>query len=152
MKERGFNTAVLPNDEEMGLARAGASELAQLLGKMPKADRALVKMENQDLILPRAALQLLQLVLAEMAQGNIVNIVPTHHLLTTQEAANLLNVSRPYLIGLLQDGKIPFSKVGTHRRIKYEDLMAYKQASRAKSERLLKELTRMAEEDDMGYG
>lgn len=152
MKERSLSTAVLPNDEEMGLARAGASELAQLLGKMPKADRALVKMENQDLILPRAALQLLQLVLAEMAQGNIVNIVPTHHLLTTQEAANLLNVSRPYLIGLLQDGKIPFSKVGTHRRIKYEDLMAYKQASRAKSERLLKELTRMAEEDDMGYG
>lgn len=151
MKKNTQNLQALPSDEDIRLARASAEELMQLMVKISKADRAQIRMDDQDLILPRYALVLLQKVLAEMAKGNVVSIVPTHHLLTTQEAANILNVSRPYLIGLLESGKISYSKVGTHRRIKYQDLMEYKQAQDESSQKLLNELTQLAEESDMGY-
>lgn len=67
---------------------------------MPKAERAHVRLDGHELILPRQALALVRDLLAEMAQGNAVTIVPTHAELTTQEAANILNVSRPYLVKL----------------------------------------------------
>lgn len=151
MKNKNQNLQTLPSDEDISLARASAEELSRLLAKMPKADRARVQMNEQDLILPRQALALLRDLLAEMAQGNIVSIVPTHHLLTTQQAANILNVSRPFLIQLLLTEKIPFSKVGTHRRIRYQDLMEYKSKRDQESQEMLDELTRQAQEDDMGY-
>lgn len=150
-KNNKFNLQPLPTEEDILLARASAEALSQFMTKIPKAERAQIKMDNHDLILPRQALVLLQKLLAEMAKGNVVSIVPTHHLLTTQESANILNVSRPYFIGLLESGKIPFSKVGTHRRIKYQDLMDYKQKQDSESEKLLNQLTKIAEENDMGY-
>lgn len=133
------------------MARASAEELSQLLAKKKKADRAQVKLDGQNLILPRYALVLLRDLLAEMAQGNAVSIVPTHHLLTTQDAANLLNVSRPYLIQLLKNEKIKFHKVGTHRRIRFQDLIEYKLKHDQESEKYLDELTKEAQELDMGY-
>lgn len=145
------NLQTLPSIEEISLARASAEELSQLLAKLPQSDRARVRMDNQDLILPRQALALLRDLLAEMAQGNVVSIVPTHHLLTTQEAANILNVSRPFFIQLLKTEKIPFSKVGTHRRIRFQDLMDYKTKRDLESEQLLDELTYQAQDHNMGY-
>ncbi|MBL7685723.1 MAG: helix-turn-helix domain-containing protein [Deltaproteobacteria bacterium] len=140
-----------PSDEAISLARASAEELGRLLANTPSADRAHVQMGGQDLILPKQALHLLKDLLAEMAQGNIVTLVPIHLLLTTQEAANLLNVSRPYLIQLLKEGKIPFTTTGTHRRIRYQDLMAYKHGQGERSRKALDELTAQAQEHDMGY-
>ncbi|WP_260291942.1 helix-turn-helix domain-containing protein [Sedimenticola hydrogenitrophicus] len=145
------NMTSLPNTEDASLARASAQELSSLLAKMPQADRAQVRLDGHDLILPRQALALLRDVLSQMAQGNAVTIVPTHAELTTQEAANILNVSRPYLIKLLDEGKIPYHKVNKHRRIRFEALMEYKCQQDTESAAALDELARQAQELDMGY-
>ena len=142
---------VLPDSEASALARASAEELSRLLGQIPQAERAQVKLDGNDLILPRQALALLRDLLVEMAQGNAVTIVPTHAELTTQEAANLLNVSRPHLVKLLEGGDIPFTKAGTHRRIRYQDLMTYREQRMQESRNALDELTEQAQELDMGY-
>ena len=141
----------LPDSESSALARASAEELSRLLGQMPESERARVQLDGNDLILPRQALALLRDLLVEMAHGNAVTIVPTHAELTTQEAANILNVSRPHLVKLLEDGAIPFSKTGTHRRIRYQDLMSYRDHRDQESRDALGELTAEAQEHDMGY-
>ncbi|KAB7627600.1 helix-turn-helix domain-containing protein [Alkalilimnicola sp. S0819] len=141
----------LPNDETTALARASATELSKLLARRPEAERARVQLDGTDLVLPRHALVLLRDTLAQMAQGNAVTIVPTHAELTTQEAAGILNVSRPHLVKLLEQGELPYTRVGTHRRIRYEDLMAYQQERQRRSEQAMDELAAQAQELGLGY-
>ncbi|HET9679802.1 MAG TPA: DNA-binding protein, partial [Gammaproteobacteria bacterium] len=90
----------LPDTEIAQVAHASASELSRLLKERPDADRAQVKLDGHDLILPRQAVVLLRDLLSDMAQGNAVSVVPSHAEMTTQEAANFLNISRPYLVKL----------------------------------------------------
>ena len=78
------------------------------------------------LVIPRPTAAMFAQILDLLAQGRGVQIFPKEVELSTQKAADMLNVSRPYLIGLLEAGKIPFRKVGRHRRIRFEDLMDYK--------------------------
>ncbi|MCU5787656.1 helix-turn-helix domain-containing protein [Alloalcanivorax marinus] len=141
----------LPDPQAADLARESAAALAKLLKAHPRQDRARVRMDDTDLVLPLQALELLRNILTEMAQGNAVTIMPVHAELTTQEAANLLNVSRPHLVKLLEDGAIPFSKVGTHRRIRFQDVMEYRAARNSESEAALQALADQAQEHDMGY-
>ena len=145
------HTDTLPDAEMAGLARASATELSRLLARMPEADRARIHLDGTDLILPRQALALLRDMLTQMAAGNAVTVVPTHAELTTQEAANILNVSRPHLVKLLEAGEIPFTRTGSHRRIRYEHLLAYKQQRDAQSQQALEELAAQAQDLDMGY-
>ena len=150
-----MNTALeksgLPDPVASDLARASSAALARLLREHPEQDRAHVRMDGVDLVLPRKAVELLRNILTEMAQGHAVTILPVHAELTTQEAANILNVSRPHLVKLLEDGDIPFFKVGSHRRIRLLELMAYSSRCAEESEAALQELVDQAQELDMGY-
>lgn len=92
----------------------------------PELIRLLVDDEHDEtLVVPRAAVELLARILAHMAAGHGVSVVPSHVELTTQQAADLLNVSRPFLIGLLEAGEIDFRKVGKHRRVMMASLLDY---------------------------
>lgn len=107
--------------------------------------------ENETITLPRDVLPQLAEILNHIAQGNEVKIVPIKQELTTSEAAEILNVSRPYLVDLLESGQIPFRKVGVRRRILSQDVMAYKQQIDMKRKATLTELAAQAQELNMGY-
>jgi excisionase family DNA binding protein len=103
------------------------------------------------ILVPAPAVQLLFEVLRELGRGNAVTVVPSQSELTTQQAADILNVSRPYVVKLLEEGRIPYRTVGPRRRIRFADLMAFKQTDDAYRRRVADELTREALELGMGY-
>jgi len=96
-------------------------------------------------------MRLLVEILEQMGEGRGVTVLPIKAEVTTQQAANLLNVSRPYFVSLLETGKIKFRKVGKHRRVCIEDLLKYQAESKKKQEEALDELAREAQELGMGY-
>lgn len=95
--------------------------------------------------LPESVFHLLRQLVHDLAQGNSVTIVPVHKELTTQEAADILNVSRQYLVELLSAGAIPFTLVGTHRRIRFGDLMDYKERHNTSRREGLSRLTKKSQ-------
>lgn len=106
---------------------------------------------EQQIVLPRAAARLLAAMLAELANGNAVSLVPLHAELTTQQAADLLGVSRPFLIGILERGEIPYRRVGNRRRVPVADLLRYQQEQDSRTRAAVAALTEQAEELGLGY-
>ncbi|MGT2454065.1 excisionase family DNA-binding protein [Cupriavidus basilensis] len=144
----------LPSADESAIARESSRSLAVVLdngSETQQFDFKTDKGEMRSVTLPTSALKLLVEVLAEIGQGNAVSIIPIHAELTTQEAADLLNVSRPYLVQLLEKGEIPFRKVNTHRRVLYQDVINYKQRIDEARRKALDELSAQAQELDIGY-
>jgi excisionase family DNA binding protein len=146
---------VTPTEADSLTARDSSRRLAPYLAKKKKVRVQIVpeggRAEAESLPLPRSVLDLLFAILTEMAEGNAVTLIPIHAELTTQQAADLLNVSRPFVVELLEKGEIPHRKVGTHRRILFRDLMAFKQRSEARRKKALDQLAADAQEQDMGY-
>lgn len=102
-------------------------------------------------VVPAVALRFFVEVLDELAKGNAVTVAPVHAELTSQQAADLLNVSRPYLIKLLDKREIPYRRVGNRRKIRLSDLLDYRRKSETLRREIVRELTREAQELGLGY-
>lgn len=106
----------------------------------------LVGPEGETISIPESMFYVLERVAAVMARGDSISVVPVGQELTTQQAADMLNVSRQYLVRLLNDGRIPYTKTGTHRRVQIEDVLAFKKQRDRERRAGLNELTRLSEE------
>lgn len=144
-----------PTPEEARLARESSRRLAPLLSSNSKEPlRLCVQAEGvpgEAVAIPATAVRLLHDILKQMARGDAVTLVPVHAELTTQQAADLLNVSRPFLIEQLEKNAIPHRKVGTHRRVRFQDVLDYKAKMDRQRLEALDELTAQAQELGMGY-
>ena len=146
------NVVHLPTPQEAEEAKI----TSRALSKYATNERLHIKIagnnnDSDDLILPGYAINLLLDILTEMSKGNAIMVMPIHAELSTQETAEFLNVSRPHLVDMLEQGKIPFRKVGAHRRVMAKDVIDYKQRLDADRLKALDELAAQAQELDMGY-
>lgn len=146
-----FETLV-PTDRDQLLAEASIRQLVMV----PKDQTVALEFsfgagKHVSVDIPYAAFQMLRDILSHISHGNAVTVVPLHAELTTQQAAELLNVSRPYVIKLIESNQLPHKMVGTHRRILFHDLMQYKYALDADRLKTLEELSKQAQELNMGY-
>jgi excisionase family DNA binding protein len=140
---------VLPSEQEAAKARVCSRILAQ---HALDADLRFHLDDGTEVVLPPSALRLMLDMLTHLADGNAVTLIPVHAEMTTQQAADFLNVSRPFLVDeILEKGKVPFRKLGTHRRVLFQDLLDYKRRVDAESRKAFRELTEQAQELDMGY-
>ena len=136
-------------EQETALARASSSVLSNFFDVA--GSPLTLKLENPqtgqqiETTIPATAVRLLADILARMAEGQAVTLIPLHAELSTQQAADLLNVSRPYFIKLLEAGKMPFRKVGEQRRVRYQDLLCYMEAYQKAANEALEEMTADAE-------
>ncbi|MYM21467.1 excisionase family DNA-binding protein [Duganella sp. FT135W] len=146
--------AVFPDEKAINAAVVASRQLATFLSTKVETQRLELVNERQQrevIELPAVALGLLGEILSELALGNAVTVVPIHAELTTQESADMLNVSRPHLVKLLDNGALPHTKTGRHRRIKFTDLMAYKEQRDQATYAAMDELTAQAQTLGMGY-
>jgi excisionase family DNA binding protein len=140
---------ILPSADDAELAAQASRQLSR--AKHEGAELRVQVDGGETLRLPKAVNELLYLLLTEMAKGNAVTLIPIHAELTTQEAADYLNVSRPYLVRMLEHGKIRFHMVGTHRRVKFSDLEAFRKTAEDERKTVMDELATQAQELGMGY-
>jgi excisionase family DNA binding protein len=143
---------VAATEAEMPLARESSRRLARYTKQStplivtPEGGKA-----SDAVVLPASAVKLLVRLLSEMAAGNAVTLIPVHAELTTQQAAGLLGVSRPFVIKQIEDGKLPHRRIGTHRRVMFKDLMDFKRRIDADRSKALDQLAAEAQKLNLGY-
>jgi excisionase family DNA binding protein len=131
----------LPSKADAVLAKETSRVLASHLGDGDPIKLRIVGDSSRETVaLPASAFRLLVRLLEEMSRGHAVTLIPVHAELTSQEAADMLNISRPSLIQLLDEGKIEYRRVGTHRRVRFESLMKHKRRADAARRAALAEL------------
>jgi len=141
-----------PSPQEAALARSSRQRISRLLRQNGQVTLTVTDTEGeQPISLPQGALLLLLDILTAMAAGRSVTIIAENAELTTVQAADVLNVSRPFLIKLLDAKVLPYRKVGAHRRIRMEDVLDYKARIDRDRETILDQLVAEAQESDMGY-
>jgi excisionase family DNA binding protein len=144
----------LPTAEEVSIARESGRALSAFLQTRAETQQIEI-FDDQGVAhpvrVPVSALRLLVDLLTEIGEGNAVSIMPIHAELTTQEAADVLNVSRPFLVRLLERGEIPFHKIGSHCRVRYQDVIAYKDRLDVERNKALDALAEQSQALKMGY-
>jgi excisionase family DNA binding protein len=139
-----------PTKEEQRAAResyeALASSIEQLRTEMPEIE---IEETEEKIRIPLSALRFLAKILKEISRGNPISIVPIATEMTTQAAAELLGCSRPHFVKLLEEGKIPYTKIGKHRRIKYEDVLIFRKEMKARQRTKIQELMQLDEESGL---
>jgi excisionase family DNA binding protein len=155
--DRNIEEPIL-NDSESELVRSATRCMMMALDHSKANKIALLKDEERSigsdtpiLELPPKVLRLIANVLGSMAEKRPIFLIPKGHLLTTVEAAQFLNVSRPFLTNLLKEKKIRFIVIGSHRRVAYEDLLEYKTKMRVEQELAMQEMADEAQELKLGY-
>ena len=126
--------------------RALIAQLEELFSLEPSQAK-LVGSNGKEVKIPEPVYRMLRDIVRLMASGQRVSIVSHNCQLTTQEAAEILNVSRPFLVKLLEAGEIPYIKVGSHRRVIFQDLMNYKEQRKVKRQKGLKEITQFLQDE-----
>ena len=146
-----FGVSLLPRKMWSAPARRGSSWRSLARQGAPLTLRVRDTEQEQTIELPAGAVKLLQAILEDMASGRGVTIVPQSAELTTQQAADFLNVSRPFLVRLLEEKRLPFRMVGSHRRVRFEDILVFKQKEDVARRKVLDELVAEAQELQMEY-
>jgi len=139
-----------PSKDEQIAAMASYDALQSVLDDL-KSDKQEIEIKEtrEKIILPIKALKLLSNILKATSEGKIVSIVPIAAEMTTQAAAEFLGCSRPHLVKLLQEDKIPFTKIGKHRRVKFEDIKKYKEQMKSKQREILIDIMKSDEESGL---
>jgi excisionase family DNA binding protein len=137
-------TLVRPKPAEAPSVERLRNDLKELLYQHRTAQ--LVGPDGRTMALPESVFKALLLVVEGMAQGQAVTLIPHGHELTTQQAADLLHVSRPHLTKLLEDGAIPFHRVGTHRRVAIEDILSFREQRSGTRHQKIRELGQLSQE------
>ena len=139
-----------PSKEEQRVAMESYNALAEVLESLRKDNPEIEIEETKEKIrIPLNALKLLAKILKATSEGKPISIVPIATEMTTQAAADLLGCSRPHLVKLLEEGEIEYTKIGKHRRVKFEDVMAYKKRMKAKQQELLIKIMNADEESGL---
>lgn len=145
--------SVKPGEVDAAAAARALRRIRDYLQARPRdaSDiRILVEGGGDDaLVVPRPVVELVAHMLGQLAEGRGISVIPSQAELSTQQAADLLNVSRPYLVGLLEAGKISFRTVGRHRRVRFEDLMEYKRHDDLERRSAADDLADLSEELDL---
>lgn len=110
-----------------------------------------LQIDKDSVEIPESAFEILLDALQNMANGQVSKLVPLDQQCSTQQAAELLHVSRPYVVRLIEEGMLPHEKVGTHRRLKLKDVLAYRQRMEKTRKQKLSALAKQAQELNMGY-
>ncbi len=141
------NTPIVPT--------AASVEFATRLLRQMEADSARLVIQDRhagtEIEIDETVFDLIRLLLTTVASNRAVSLIPYDHELTTHQAARFLNVSRPYLVRLLDENRIPHRKVGTHRRVRLEDLLHYKEKTKVEIEKAKEELAEISQKHEMGY-
>jgi excisionase family DNA binding protein len=145
-----------PNEKLSAAAGEAARRLAPLLPRRGRRGKSIEFRAEGDhkaevVVVPIEAFELFVRILSELANGNAVTVLPVHAELTTQQAADLLNVSRPHLVKLLEEKKIPYRMVGTRRRVAFRDLLAFKNVDDAERKQIADELAAEAQKLGLDY-
>jgi excisionase family DNA binding protein len=142
--------SIVIDKKDQQMAQASLDTLKSRV-KLPKGKTVRIRIGEVELSVPRSVFSLFSDILSNFAEGKAVSILAAEEEITTQQAADMLRVSRPFIVKLLDGGKIPSTKVGRHRRVLVKDVRAYEERQQENRQKQLAFLSSQAQELNMGY-